>query len=488
MKSKGADSFSEALPRGTLLRGRYEVEQVLGQGGFGITYLAHDTRLLKHVAVKEFFPVFFERGVYVARKEGQLTVAPNGDRASKLFQYGLTRFLDEARTLARFDDPGIVRVIDHFEEHATAYLIMKYYRGESLEEHLARQGGRLEALQAVDLVLPVLEALRKLHAQGILHRDIKPSNIMRIASGQVVLLDFGAARYALDELTHHLTPMGTPGYAPWEQMSHSEDLQGPWTDVYACGALLYRMMTGEVPRRRSRSDLKPPAEVVPAIPPGLSEAVMKALAVQPKNRFATIEALQSELRERAQEHNESGVPRESTPQAGAGPDTKSPRTPLPEEKTRRGDLIGLPRKKEPDAEEQPEETHAAVTDATEAKPALTEREVATHTLLDETEPTVAEAEPTVAEAEPKVVGEATVVDEATVVEDEKRNDDEDAEEIATPPDYRAGKEDAPATLPDRPEVPGESAGARRVKGTPALRRWARLAAMLSVAGGLSGAA
>ena len=238
------------LPLRTLLLGQYLVGRVLGKpGGFGITYLGWDLALERRIAIKEFLP-----RELAGRAADHATVTPHSAEDDEVFRYGLGQFLREARTLAQLDHPNIVRVLQVFEANATAYLVMEYYEGLTLAEHLERQGGpgggRVPEETAKQLLRPVLDGLRAVHAKGFLHRDIKPQNIYlaRTEGGGVrpILLDFGAARQAVGERTQSVSVLGTPGYAPFEQYN-SRGQQGAWSDIYAAGAVLYRMVTGVAP-------------------------------------------------------------------------------------------------------------------------------------------------------------------------------------------------------------------------------------------------
>ncbi|HEV3008465.1 MAG TPA: protein kinase [Burkholderiales bacterium] len=221
----------------------YRVDQVLGVGGFGITYLAWDSHLDKPVAIKEYLP-----GELATRVEGGTeagAVMPLSAEREADYRWGLERFLLEARTLARFEHPNIVRVLRYFEANRTAYMVMDYERGEPLKTVLQHNPQPPEALLK-ELARPLLEGLAVVHAGGFLHRDIKPDNIVVRASGQPVLIDFGAARNAIGGSTRSLTAVLTPGYAPLEQYS-GEGKQGPWTDLYAFAGVLYRAVTSHAP-------------------------------------------------------------------------------------------------------------------------------------------------------------------------------------------------------------------------------------------------
>ena len=228
-----------ALPQGTRIRD-FEFHRVLGHGGFGITYLGWNLSLDIPVAIREYLPAD------LATREQDGSVVPQTSQAAADFQWGLERFLDEARTLARFQHPHIVRVHQYFEAHGTAYIVMEYAEGETLSAHLERKGTLSEA-ELTGILYPLLKALEVVHQADFLHRDIKPGNIvLRDSDGSPVLLDFGAARQAIGAKSRPVTSIVTPGYAPIEQYSNRV-LQGPWTDLYALGGVCYRALTGQVP-------------------------------------------------------------------------------------------------------------------------------------------------------------------------------------------------------------------------------------------------
>ena len=228
-----------ALPQGTRIR-EFEFRRVLGHGGFGMTYLGWNVALDIPVAIKEYLPSD------LATREQDLSVVPQAPRAASDFQWGLERFLDEARILARLQHPNIVRVHHFFEAHSTAYIAMDYVEGEDLSAYLVRKGTLSEdELKAI--LYPLLSALEVVHRADFLHRDIKPGNIiLRTEDGSPVLLDFGAARQAMGAKSRSVTSIVTPGYAPIEQYS-SRGRQGAWTDIYALGGVCYRALTGQVP-------------------------------------------------------------------------------------------------------------------------------------------------------------------------------------------------------------------------------------------------
>ena len=218
----------------------YRIEKVLGQGGFGITYLAYDNNLHKNVAIKEYLPI------ELAVREGNFSIQPVTEDRGDQFRWGLDRFLTEARTLAQFDHPNIVRVYAVFEDNNTGYMVMNYEQGTSLAEMLK---GRktLEEADLIKILFPIMGGLEQMHTAGFIHRDIKPDNIFIRNDGSPVLLDFGSARQALGGKTRTLTSLVTPGYAPYEQYYAKSNEQGPWSDIYGLGATLYRAITGVAP-------------------------------------------------------------------------------------------------------------------------------------------------------------------------------------------------------------------------------------------------
>lgn len=227
-----------ALPAGEMI-GRYEVLAVLGQGGFGITYLARDIQLGREVAIKEYLPISL-----AIRQDGN-TVLPRSTKVAEDFTWGRDRFVAEGRTLATLHHaPGIVRVFDFLEINGTAYIVMEMLHGETLETRLKKQGA-LDAA-ALDLVVwTLLDGLEEVHNAGFLHRDIKPANILLDSKGNPTLIDFGASRAAMVGRTVAMTAVFTSGYAAAEQFTSAR--QGPWTDIYGLSATLYHAISGTAP-------------------------------------------------------------------------------------------------------------------------------------------------------------------------------------------------------------------------------------------------
>ena len=218
----------------------YLVDKVLGQGGFGITYLAHDPNLDQYVAVKEYLPM------ELAVRDGDFSVHPASEANGERYQWGLERFIEEARTLAKFKHPAIVRVLSVFEENNTAYMVMEYERGQSFQQ-VIEQRRTIPEQELIQIIGPLLDGLEVIHASGFIHRDIKPANIYIRRDGSPVLLDFGSARQALGVQTKSLTSIVSPGYAPFEQYYSKSDKQGPWTDIYSLAATMYRAIAGLMP-------------------------------------------------------------------------------------------------------------------------------------------------------------------------------------------------------------------------------------------------
>ncbi len=277
-----------ALQPGSILNGCYIVGRVLGQGGFGITYIACDDRTKQRFAIKEYFPTEF-----AGRTIGKPFVHCLSENLREYFDYGKAQFLEEARTLASFNGSEyVVRVHCYFEENNTAYYVMDYIEGMMLNRYVTQSGGRLSEEEAKRLLLPLMGALQEIHARGLIHRDIAPDNILIAASGTAKLIDFGAARYSTGEKSKSLDVILKHGYAPYEQyMRHGR--QGPWTDVYAFAATYYYAVTGSIPpeavERREKDTLIPPSSLGVQISTPTEKALLKALSVSVNNRYQSME-------------------------------------------------------------------------------------------------------------------------------------------------------------------------------------------------------
>lgn len=279
--------YPTALRAGTVLNQRYIAGRVLGQGGFGITYLAWDRNLDTKVAVKEYLP-----GELADRTEGGKVSVMSADRLDE-FTYGAERFKEEAAVLAKFmGQPGIAGVTDRFDENGTSYFVMDYIEGISFKTYIANAGGKISPQEAMDVMIPVLRALTAVHGEGLIHRDVTPDNIYITKDGNVKLLDFGSARYSMGDKSKSLDVILKVGYAPKEQYIR-RGRQGPYTDVYSCAACLYAAITGYLPpeslERLDHDTLIPPSEAGAEIPLYLERAILKGLAVQPEDRFQTAE-------------------------------------------------------------------------------------------------------------------------------------------------------------------------------------------------------
>src|SRR5262245_46854398 len=238
---EGALDSRLLLPANTMLDGTYRIARVVGSGGFGITYEAEDINLATLVAIKEYYPFDF------GDRDATMSVRPKSDRHKSTFDWGRSNFLLEARTLARFEHPSIVRVSRVFEANSTAYMVMRFEQGKNFESWL-RALGRPPTQEELDrIAAPLLDALEVMHAQNFLHRDIAPDNIMVRPDGTPVLLDVGTARRAVAEKSRALTGIVKAGYSPQEQYAADSRLQGPWSDIYAFGGTLYRAVTGKAP-------------------------------------------------------------------------------------------------------------------------------------------------------------------------------------------------------------------------------------------------
>ena len=265
-----------ALPSGTTLAGgQYTISRVLGRGGFGITYDAQDTRLGSRVAIKELF-------LDGSTRRGKVVV-PTGSVTSAEYAETKKRFLDEAKVLASFNDAGIVRVLNYFEENSTAYLVMEFLEGATLGSAIEKRGP-VPPDVVLEIARSVTQTLELVHSRGLLHRDIKPDNIFLHKSGRIVLIDFGSVRSFAPGKTVSHTRLVTPGYAPLEQYGHSARF-GPYTDIYALGATLFHALTGQMPPPATDLMLGTPLPPLPAsTPAALRSAITKMMALRVEER------------------------------------------------------------------------------------------------------------------------------------------------------------------------------------------------------------
>src|SRR5262245_43400667 len=290
----GAPFGANALPVGTRLH-EFEIVGLIGEGGFGIVYLAHDCVLERKVALKEYLP-----STLANRGPGQ-TVTVASSRHVETFQVGLRSFVNEARMLAQFDHPALVKVYRFWEANGTAYMVMPYYEGITLKEALRRAGEPPDEPRLKNLLGQLLEALEVLHGANALHRDIAPDNILMLASDAPVLLDFGAARRVISDRTQTLTVILKPGFAPVEQYAEMTSMkQGPWTDLYALAAVMHFAITGAAPVAavaRTISDPVLPLEqaAVGRYTAEFLRALDRALAVKPDDRPQSVAEFRAQL-------------------------------------------------------------------------------------------------------------------------------------------------------------------------------------------------
>ncbi len=283
-----AQAVAYALPRGTVLHGRYLVGATLGAGGFGVTYIALDLVTGKRLAIKEFLPVDI-----AVRKDGD-TCVYGRTRDDELFCKGRERFLNEAQTIYRLRGyAGVVGVEKLFEENNTAYYCMEYLEGCDLKKYVQQRGGKLHEYEALQLMRPVLDALSYIHASGVIHRDVSPDNIFICKDGTVKLIDFGAAYAALRDRAEKIPLVVKPGYAPIEQYTQNGEL-GPWSDLYAFACTLYFCLTGQVPpdalQRSAQDTLVSPSAIDPFLSAETTCVLVKGMAVEAKDRFQNAEA------------------------------------------------------------------------------------------------------------------------------------------------------------------------------------------------------
>lgn len=286
-------SHANCLPVGTVIAD-FEIIGLVGEGGFGIVYLARDVHLDRVVAVKEFMP-----SAFAGRVDGT-HVGVRSANHQATYEAGLRSFINEAKMLARFSHPSLVEVYRFWEANGTAYMAMRYYEGETLRQHLARSDMVFDEETIAQTMSPVFDALEMLHREQVFHRDIAPDNIM-LSEGRPVLLDFGSARRIIGDGTQALTTVLKPGYAPIEQYVDDGTMkQGPWTDVYALGGVLYHLATGKPPPQAVSRLLSDPLQPIHAVMGDrfsmpFSDAVSRAMAVRVEDRLQNVNELREML-------------------------------------------------------------------------------------------------------------------------------------------------------------------------------------------------
>lgn len=278
---------SYSLQRNTGLIGRYVIQEVLGQGGFGITYLGIDKLYGNKVAIKEYYPQ--KIAMRKAQYEDVVTVTSIEEKNN--YNKGKKRFLDEAQVMARFNkNEGIVKILDFFEANNTAYIVMEYLEGITLKQYLGKYGV-IQFRNLIEMMLPLLEALIEIHSQGLIHRDISPDNIMVQHNGKLKLMDFGAARDYTESGNKSLTVILKPGYAPPEQYQ-THGVQGPWTDIYALCATIYKCLTGITPpdaiARVMDDKFKEPDQLDGKLSPDIKKILWKGMNIFPEERYQDI--------------------------------------------------------------------------------------------------------------------------------------------------------------------------------------------------------
>ena len=283
------------LPLHTRL-GEFEIIDVIGEGGFSIVYLARDHQLQRTVAIKEYLP-----GA-IAYRNADGMVQPRFEKYESTFKTGLQSVLKEARVLAQFEHHSLIRIHRFWEQNGTAYMVMQYCQGKTLRQILQTDATRgTDEVWLKQIMAPVLDALRMLHSRHYFHRDLSPDNIMILESGAPMLLDFGAARQVIGDMTQALTVILKPGFAPIEQYADDESMrQGPWTDIYGVGAVLYYAVTGKAPTASVARLVKDPLKKLATLPDiGVSQefagAIDHALGLFPADRPQSVDDFLAEL-------------------------------------------------------------------------------------------------------------------------------------------------------------------------------------------------
>jgi serine/threonine protein kinase len=287
-------SLAHQLLPNTILDQRYLIEKVLAEGGFGIIYVGRDLRLEMVVAIKEYYPFEFASRNHTYSEE----VTSSGEDAEETFEEGKDNFYEEAKAMAQFsEEAGVVKVRDYFKENNTAYIVMDYLRGVNLKTWL-EDNKLMSAGEVLSLMKPIMTTLSRIHKKGLIHRDISPDNIMVLEDKSVKLLDFGATRKVSVKKDRGLTILLKRGFAPEEQ-HRTKGRQGPWTDVYALCATIYKCITGIIPdeatERLRRDNIKRPSQLGVSISRSQEKALMRGMAVLQEDRYQTIDELVEQL-------------------------------------------------------------------------------------------------------------------------------------------------------------------------------------------------
>lgn len=281
----------------SILAGKYLLGMAIGEGGFGITYIGMDLNLEMKVAIKEYYP----NGCATRNRSESNTVVSYSSSMHDIFEEGREKFINEARLLAKCNNlPEIVSVKDFFKENHTAYIVMEYIDGITLKSYLKQNGGKLSAQKTLQMMQPVIHSLAKVHDMNLIHRDISPDNIMLCKDGSIKILDFGGARDYIFSTGKSMSIMLKPGYTPEEQY-RTHGNQGPWTDVYALCATMYRCITGTIPpeslERAYHENLQPVRELASDCPPAAAYAIEKGMSIHTEDRFQSMQELYSALYE-----------------------------------------------------------------------------------------------------------------------------------------------------------------------------------------------
>ena len=313
---KSADIPPYHLQPFSILAGKYLLGMAIGEGGFGITYIGMDLNLEMRVAIKEYYP----NGCAVRNCSESNTVLSYSNSTQEVFEKGREKFINEARLLAKCSNLSeIVSVKDFFRENHTAYIVMEYIEGITLKAYLKQNGDHIPARKTLQMMKPVICSLSKVHDMNLIHRDISPDNIMICNNGSVKILDFGGARDYIFSNEKSLSIMLKPGYAPEEQY-RTHGNQGPWTDVYALCATMYRCITGSVPpeslERAYQESLPPIQSISPDCPPAAASAIEKGMSIYPEDRFQSMQELYSALYESSQSFSDAPEPQKRSKRKG----------------------------------------------------------------------------------------------------------------------------------------------------------------------------